>query len=634
MVAPDRRRIHPAPGGIDTCVGTGDYRRVTEVGTSEGRAPARGHRWGARVWRVLRHEWTLASLVGLALAVLMTWPTLRDPAHTIPGDTGDPTLQAWQLAWAGHAMRTNPMRLWDTNGFYPESWTFAYSDTLLGYLPFGLVGEGPVAAVIRYNILFALAHALAFVGAYALLRQLGANWAGGAVAGVSFAFAPWRLAHAGHLNVLSTGGIALALAMLARGHGWSLRYGYRPDRRRPGWALAGWLVAAWQITLGFGLGVPFGYVLGLVGLLSVLGYGWRWWRRRARPPFGGRLLAADVIGAAIFAAVVGLMALPYLKVVELHPYGRRSLAEVGLYSPPLRAFVTAPETSWLWGERHAGARQGLFWPPEMTLLPGFVLIGLAAAGLIFSVWRLRQRLLLAVGVLATVALAMGTALPGGGDPGYATLYRLLPGWDALRTSGRLVLWTTLLLAVLAAGAVSAFAEQATSPSAEDDGRTAEPARDPTAEPTDRVARRPRWWAAPAMLIVVALVLAEGLNTTGHPGVWLGPTAMRGLSGPLLVLPSAGVLEDNVLLWSTDGFPKVVNGLSGMTPASQDETRARTASFPDQASVAYLREIGVRTVLFLPGLASGTPWQDVGTRPVAGLGITKEDRSGDVVFHLD
>ncbi len=43
----------------------------------------------------------------------------------------------------------------------------------------------------------------------------------------------------------------------------------------------------------------------------------------------------------------------------------------------------------------------------MTLLPGVALIGLAFAGLFFSVWRLRHRLLLAVGVLVSVALAAG-----------------------------------------------------------------------------------------------------------------------------------------------------------------------------------------------------------------------------------
>src|SRR5207244_11185061 len=107
----------------------------------------------------------------------------------------------------------------------------------------GMIGVGPRAAVLRYNIMYVLVFAFAFVGAYALVRQLGANKAGAAVAGAAFAYAPWRLGQAGHMHVLSAGGIALALAMLARGHGYSLRHGYRPERVRPGWAFAGWPVA-------------------------------------------------------------------------------------------------------------------------------------------------------------------------------------------------------------------------------------------------------------------------------------------------------------------------------------------------------------------------------------------------------
>ncbi len=95
-----------------------------------------------------------------------------------------------------------------------------------------MIGTGPEAALVRYNIMFVLAHALATFGAYVLARQLGAGRIGSAVAGVSYTYAPWLLAQAGHLHVLSNGGIPLALAMLARGHGWSLRHGYRPERRR------------------------------------------------------------------------------------------------------------------------------------------------------------------------------------------------------------------------------------------------------------------------------------------------------------------------------------------------------------------------------------------------------------------
>ena len=44
-------------------------------------------------------------------------------------------------------------------------------------------------------------------------------------------------------------------------------------------------------------------------------------------------------------------------------------------------------------------------------------------------------------------------------PGVVLIHHL-PGWEGLRTPGRLVVWTTLLLGVLAAGAVSAFVDRA------------------------------------------------------------------------------------------------------------------------------------------------------------------------------
>jgi hypothetical protein len=560
----------------------------------------------------VRHEWFLASLGGLLLAVLLTWPTLRHPATTIPQDIGDPTLQAWQVAWGGHAVLTDPAHLWHSNTFFPEPYTYAYSDTLLGYAPFGMVGGGFEAALVRYNVLYVLLHALAFVGAYALVRQLGAGRGGAAVAGVAFAYAPWRLAQAGHMHVLSTGGIALASAMLARGHGWSLRDGYRSDRVRPGWAVAGWLVAAWQVMLGFGIGLPFVYALAATCVVVAAGYGLSWWRRRIRPEFGRRLLLADLGGGLAFGAVTIFMALPYLKVVELHPEGRRTPEWVALFSPPLRGFFVAPAESWLWGERHAAARATLGWPAEMTLLPGIALIALAVTGLFFSVWRPRHRLLLAAGVLVSAALAMGTQLGGDGNPGYMTLYDLLPGWDALRTSGRLVVWTTLFLCILAAGAVTAVAESVGAHSP----------------------RRRRGLAmALAAALPFALVTVEGLNRTPHVPVAPEPVALHGAPEPLMVLPSDGIFELTVMLWSTDGFPRIVNGLTSFTPAGQQEIRNATVSFPDPGSVAYLRGRGIRTIVVLPDRVGGTVWQDVPNRPIDSLGITREEVGGALVYHL-
>ncbi|MET8529304.1 hypothetical protein [Micromonospora sp. NPDC005172] len=580
---------------------------VTPDEIPEDRPPAD---WGR--WSWARSEWTVAVAASLLLAVVLTWPTMRHPATTIPGDLGDPLLQAWQVAWSGHALLSSPADLWNSNTFYPETYTYAYSDTLLGYAPMGMLGSGFTASVIHYNLLYVLLHALASFGAYALARQLGANRWGGAVAGIAWAYAPWRLAHSGHLNILSSAGIALSLAMLARGHGWSLRHGYRPELRRPGWAVAGWLVAAWQVSLGFGIGLPLVYFLLATVLVAAGCYGWSWWRKRERPPFGRRLLIADLVGGGAFGLVTLLLGMVYLRVVDLNPQAERTLDWTKMFSPPLIGFVTAPADSWLWGERHAGAREQLSWPPEMALLPGMMVIGLAAAGLFLSAYPLRHRVALGLGAVGTVLLGLGATLGGDGDPGYLTLSTLLPGWDALRTPGRMMHWTSLLLAVLAAGAVTALAESL---------------RQST----------PRRWAATltplVLLIPLTVVTLEGVNNTPHPTVPQPPAAMRTVQDPILVLPAGGLGDLTYMLWSTDGFPRLTNGLAGFEPVSQAQTRTAVASFPDPVSIAHLRGIGVRSVMVVPSRVVGTPWESIATRPIDGLGITREDLDGMLVYHL-
>ncbi|MFV2102212.1 hypothetical protein [Micromonospora sp. LOL_024] len=600
----------------DCTAGSGDRKpdRWAAFGPAPESIPTWYGRLGRRVGRLLVHEWTLAVLGSLALAALMTWPTLRYPAHTLPQDYWDPSLQAWQMSWSGHILLADPAQLWHANTFFPDRWSFAFSDTLLGYAPAGMIGIGPEAALLRYNIIFVLAHALATFGAYVLARQLGASRIGSAVAGVAYTYAPWLLAQAGHLHVVSNGGIPLALAMLARGHGWSLRHGYRPERRHEGWVYTGWLVAAWQLSLGFGIGLPFAYVLaGTVLMATVIWFAKRivW---RVRRPFGQRLFVADLIGGLIFGGVGVLLAIPYFTVTQLHPYAERTIADIAIFSPPASGFVTAPAESRPWGGLHEGARAILPWHPEMTLLPGFTLYALAAGGLFLSIWTVRQRLLLLAGVLVAMALSMGTELFEGRFT-YVPLFEHLPGWSGIRTPGRLMLWATLLLGLLAAGAVSAFAERV---------------RDICAE---RIPSWPSPWLRLATLIPLVLVVAEGTNTTPHPVVPPQPAAMRSIEGPLLVLPSGQNHDQPVMLWSTTRFQDIVNGGSGFVPRQLEDVRRVTMTFPDQTSVDYLRTLGVRNVLVVRDQIAGTPWEISVDAPVDGLGITRDEIDSVVVFRL-
>ena len=588
-------------------------------------APRRAVPLWYRISTTLRGEWVVATVAAFALAVLMTWPTMRHPASTVPQDVFDPLLIAWELAWPGYALTHQPLDLWHANAFFPEPDSFAFTDSLLGYAPLSFFGTGPVAAVIRYNLVYVLIAALAFLGAYALARQLGARWPGAAVAGAACAYAPWRLAQTGHLHVLSTGGIALCLAALAKGHGYSFRHGYRRNAVRPGWAAAGWALACWQITIGFGIGLAFAYVLAVTGIGAVVG-----WllagRHGERPKVAPRLVFTDMGGVCLFIVVSALMAAPYLRVAAAHPYAKRSEAELGFYSPPLRGFLTAPAESWIWGGTQAAARARLPFPPEMTMLPGFTVGLFAVIGIVFSVWTVRQRLLLAGAAVLSLLLGMGTTFFGGIYT-YLVLYRYLPGWEAIRTPGRWVVWTTLLLGLLAAGAVTAAGDRLAGQSG------VEASGDRAVGYGSLKPRRWPGWVAAAMTLPLLLVLIEGVNRTPHPTVPRAPTGFQQASGPVLVLPSDG-RDTWVMLWSTDGFVKMVNGVSGFTPKSQAEIRKVAESFPDQTSVDYLRDRGIRTVVVLGGEVEGTPYVNALTAPIDGLPVQRRDVGDDVVFTLE
>ncbi len=560
--------------------------------------------------RIVRHEWTIAALAAIVVALILNRGALADPAHTLPRDIWDPSLVAYLIAWDGHALLHNPGTIWDLNAFYPAPYGLAYTDSLLGYAPFAIVGTGPDTAVLRYNVLYIAAEALVLFGGYVLARQLGVGRVAGALVGIALAVAPWRLAQAGHLQILSTGGMFLALAMLARGHGirWRADPHARP-RPKPTWALAGWLVATWQLSIGFGVGLPFIYVL--LGCM-IVGVGV--WLVRGRPLQSRWLLLADGAGGLIFAGAAVLLAQPYLKVLELYPYARRNAAWVELYSSPLSGVFTAPAESLPWGDAHATARGDLSIPGEMTLLPGFVLYALAAAGLIFSVWPWVVRLALGVGAVAVIALSLGTHGPAQGKLGYLLLLQL-PGFEGIRTPGRLILWATLLLALLAAGLVCALGALIRENAA------------------FRGNNRPALLLRAAAVVPVVLIFVEGLGTIPHVPMPSAPPTLSTVAAPYLVLPTHEVVDMNVMLWSTDRFADLANGGSGLVPAETDQIRKAANGFPDARSVAYLRDVGVRTVVVLPDRAYGSPLAQAATMPIDGLGIMREVHPDAVVFTL-
>ena len=131
----------------------------------------------------------------------------------------------WRLSWFAHAVRTH-VSIANANIFYPETGTFAFSDTIFLLdsvaAPFLWVG---VNKVVVYNALLAggfIASGLAlFMAARALQVPAQAALVGAAI----FTLAPYRIEHIVHLELQwLVGSIAAVVSTVLTALRPSLRY--------------------------------------------------------------------------------------------------------------------------------------------------------------------------------------------------------------------------------------------------------------------------------------------------------------------------------------------------------------------------------------------------------------------------
>jgi hypothetical protein len=299
----------------------------------------------------------LILLAFFAMTALMTWPwvtRLRDAV----ADSGDSYAFAWTLWWDYHQTFHDPLRLFHANIFFPYRYTLAFTEHDYGiallFFPLFALGLRPLTVL---SVATFCGFAFCGYGAFRLTRTLTASSGAAWVAGVVFAFIPYRFMLLAHLPYFFAGWLPLlleALVLFARVH----------SRRR-----AVWLGVAFLLN---GLSCLTWLLLALmpcaltVALLVV--------RQRA-----GRARAFWVRGL-LALAVASLLLLPFLwpyyKVHELYGF-RRSTEEVAQYSASLVDWVAAPAYNKVW----SGMGRGL---PGVntTLFPGLLPILLALAALL------------------------------------------------------------------------------------------------------------------------------------------------------------------------------------------------------------------------------------------------------------
>jgi hypothetical protein len=290
----------------------------------------------------------------------MTWPWalhLRDAV----GDTGDSYLNTWILWWDYHQTFTDPLNLFHANILYPYRYTLAFSENNYGialfFFPLYAAGLRPLTV---HGVATLVGFALCGYGSFRLARTLtgsrGAAW----VAGVAFAFVPYRFHHLPHITYLFSGWMPLLLEAL-------VLYTRAPTRRRAAWLGVAFYLNALTCIHWFVLSlIP----LALTGLFLVSRR--RLWRVR---DFWVR--AAFALGLSAAALLPFLI--PYVRVSNLYGLVRRP-EEAQFFSAQLIHWLTPDWQNKLWPWLGSAVSP---YTTELALFPGLMPLLLALAAFVF-----------------------------------------------------------------------------------------------------------------------------------------------------------------------------------------------------------------------------------------------------------
>jgi hypothetical protein len=154
---------------------------------------------------------------------ILSWPyvtRLRDAVV----DAGDPYLVSWMLWWDYHQTFTDPLNLFHANIFFPYRYTLAFSEHCYGiallFFPLFALGLKPLTV---HAVAMFLGFATCGYGAFRLTRTLTGSYAAAWLAGIVYAFGPFRFHYMSHLPYLWAMWIPLlfeALILFLRVRSW------------------------------------------------------------------------------------------------------------------------------------------------------------------------------------------------------------------------------------------------------------------------------------------------------------------------------------------------------------------------------------------------------------------------------
>ena len=303
--------------------------------------------------------WALALLAYALLTVAYTWPLPAQALDQVPADPFDPILNASILWWNATVVPFSTT-WWSPPHFFPVENVAAFTENLAGL---GVISSPIVwltgQPILAYNLTFFLTWTLSAFAAYLLARSLVRRDDAAFIAGLAFGFATYRLSQIGHLQVLASFWLPLALLGL---------HSFLKDRR------ARWLVlfgTAWLLqSLSNGYYMFYGAVLIALWLLY---FG----SQRAHRRDAIRIVAAWLVASIPLAAVMW----KYRLVHQTYGLTRGVDAAISMSAQPSH-WLQVTDLSWFWW-RFFGESG-----PESSLFPGITAIALViVAGVGFLLRR-------------------------------------------------------------------------------------------------------------------------------------------------------------------------------------------------------------------------------------------------------
>ena len=513
-----------------------------------------------------------------AIAAVLTWPLAAHLASAIPSHD-DVLFSIWRLAWIAHQLPRDPLHLFDANIFFPARDTLAFSDAMLlqGLLAAPLIWMSLHPLLVQ-NLLLMAGLIGSALGAYVLCLSITHDRAAAFLGGLIFAFAPYRFAHIGHLELQWAMWMPLAVLAL-------LRTFAMPSARAG--VLLGLTVAA-QFLSSLYYGVLLSSYLAIAAvLLTVLGWRAGGLSDAERPdvqdprvgvfrrsgdspqPRLARRLGALVLGALVVTLLLGPYLVPYARARAT--VGARSEKEVSDFSAVPADYLRVGGLNLVYGRTFMG-REGIA-PDERTLFPGMTALALVVVAL----WPRSSRAAVFYTVLLVFAVDMSF---GPNGIGFGLLRALVPPLQSLRALARSGVLALLSISVLASMGFARLAR------------------------ANLLGPRPRLGGVG----VAALCLIEYFSAplaTRSPALVAAPvdTWLAGRPQHTVVLELPAPVPSTMWLYeahyqyaSIYHWRQLVNGYSGFAPPEHLRTLELLKGLPDGRSVERIRELGVDYVI--------------------------------------